>query len=79
MNLKIARVLLFILSLSLISAALGLAPRPAAALESCTVDDEFEWRKDGCCSDGRTNFRLWRCDGTFWRGTATFKCGSPNC
>ena len=75
MNQKPIRALLLILSLCL--SGLALIPRPAAAWDDCFEEDEYEWRQDGCCGNGTTNFRLWRCDGAHWQGTTTFKCGSP--
>lgn len=77
MNLKPIRVLLLALCLCLTGVAL--TTYPAAALDPCSDPEDFEWRPDGCCSDGYTNFRLWQCDGTYWRGTTRFKCGFPRC
>lgn len=74
---KLTRALLLISALGLTGFALF--PRPVAALEACSDVDDYEWRTDGCCSNGYTNFRLWHCDGMYWRGTATFKCGYPSC
>lgn len=73
---KSTRLLLLALALCLTSFAL--VPHPAAAgFEPCSDPDLHEWREDGCCTSGYTNFRLWLCNGTYWVGTATFKCGAP--
>jgi hypothetical protein len=75
MNRKLTRALL--LSLALCLTGLALVPRPAAAFDECFDPDQYEWREDGCCTNGFTNFRLWQCDGAHWYGTTTFKCGAP--
>ncbi len=77
MNQKLTRALLLALALCL--TGIVLIPRPVAALETCSDPEDYQWRTDGCCSNGYTNFRLWKCDGTYWRGTTTFKCAFPHC